>query len=299
MNNLNCTFLLLLFITQLAKGQLIENSLSNAFTDDPFFNTEIVKLNKLRSLHGTISTKKELSSIKKSGKSQHFKFNEKGNLIQQYSTFFRKGKRDTTFILYNYDKKGNLISKRTNDVNGFYSYNFEFNDQNDIIKKTYCRDVNKLNSRSNFVLEKQFVVIKEGYSYIKKDTVIIKNVLNNNGLPYQQIQYTYNALGYLTSEIKKLIINNKKTTIIYTYNSHGLLASKEISNSQQKHNIKKTTFLYDKLGNLIELNYFKNDKHITHKEILYDEKTFLLKALIVQDVETNFIKIVKFKASFY
>ena len=124
-------------------------------------------------------------------------------------------------------------------------------------------------------------------------------MLNNNGLPYQQIQYTYNALGYLTSEIKKLIINNKKTTIIYTYNSHGLLASKEISNSQQKYNIKKTTFLYDKLGNLIELNYFKNDKHVTHKEILYDEKTFLLKALIVQDVETNFIKIVKFKASFY
>ena len=299
MNNLNCTFILLLFVAQLAKGQLIENSLSNAFTDDPFFNTEIVKLNKLRSLHGTISTKKELSSIKKSGKSQHFKFDKKGNLIQQYSTFFRKGKRDTTFILYNYDKKGNLISKRTNDVNGFYSYNFEFNDQNDIIKKTYCRDINKLNSRINFILEKQFVVIKEGYSYIKKDTVVIKNVLNNNGLPYQQIQYTYNALGYLTSEIKKLIINNKKTTIIYTYNSHGLLASKEISNSQQKYNIKKTTFLYDKLGNLIELNYFKNDKHVTHKEILYDEKTFLLKALIVQDVETNFIKIVKFKASFY
>ena len=251
MNNLNCTFILLLFVAQLAKGQLIENSLSNAFTDDPFFNTEIVKLNKLRSLHGTIFTKKELSSIKKSGKSQHFKFDKKGNLIQQYSTFFRKGKRDTTFILYNYDKKGNLISKRTNDVNGFYSYNFEFNDQNDIIKKTYCRDINKLNSRSNFILEKQFVVIKEGYSYIKKDTVIIKNVLNNNALPYQQIQYTYNALGYLTSEIKKLIINNKKTTIIYTYNSPGLLASKEISNSQQKHNIKKTTFLYDKLGILI------------------------------------------------
>lgn len=299
MNNLNFTCILLLFVAQLAKGQLIENSLSNAFTDDPFFNTEIVKLNKLRSLHGTISTKKELSSIKKSGKSQHFKFDKKGNLIQQYSTFFRKGKRDTTFILYNYDKKGNLISKRTNDVNGFYSYNFEFNDQNDIIKKTYCRDINKLNSRSNFILEKQFVVIKEGYSYIKKDTVVIKNVLNNNGLPYQQIQYTYNSLGYLISEIKKLIINNKKTTIIYTYNSHGLLASKEISNSQQKYNIKKTTFLYDKLGNLIELNYFKNDKHVTHKEILYDEKTFLLKALIVQDVETNFIKIVKFKASFY
>ena len=88
MNNLNCTFILLLFVAQLAKGQLIENSLSNAFTDDPFFNTEIVKLNKLRSLHGTISTKKELSSIKKSGKSQHFKFDKKGNLIQQYSTIF-------------------------------------------------------------------------------------------------------------------------------------------------------------------------------------------------------------------
>ena len=299
MNNLIVIFVLVAFLANSVKGQLIDNSICNAFSDEPFFNTEIVKLNKLRSLHGTISTKKELSAIKKSGKSQHFKFDKKGNLTQQYTTFFRKNKKDTTFILYNYDNNGNLTTKRTNDVNGFYSYNYEFNQENDIIKKTYCRDHNKLNSRSSFILEKQYVIIKEGYSYKKNDSVVIKNVLNNNGLPYQQVKYIYNSLGYLISETKKLLINNKKTTTNYSYNSHGLLSAKKITNNQQKQNVKKTTYLYDELGNLIEINDFKNNKHITHKEILYDEKTYLLKALIIQDVETNFIKIIKFKASFY
>ena len=62
---------------------------------------------------------------------------------------------------------------------------------------------------------------------------------------------------------------------------------------------KKTNYKYDVLGNLIEINEYRNNQHITHKEILYDEKTFLLKALISQDVETNFIKIIKFKPSFF
>ena len=299
MNNFFGTLVLLFLVSGSVFGQLIDNSIYNVFSDEPFFNSEIVRLNKLKSLHGTISTKKELSAIKNSGKSQHFKFDKQGRLKQQYSTFFRKTKIDTTFVLYDYDNNGNLITKRTNDINGFYSYNYLFNKENQIIKKTYCRDQNQLKSRSKFVLEKQYVIINEGYNYKKKDSVLIKNVLNNNGLPYQQVKYTYNSLGYLISETKKLLINNKKTIVNYSYNNHGLLESKETINNHQKKSIKKTSFKYDSLGNLIEINQHNNNKHVTHKEILYDESTFILKALIIQDVETNFIKIIKFKASFY
>ena len=76
-------FLFLLLLASAHKSQLIDNSLSNVFSDDPFFNSEIVKLNKLKSLHGDISTKKELSPIKSSGKNLHFEFDRQGNLKQQ------------------------------------------------------------------------------------------------------------------------------------------------------------------------------------------------------------------------
>ena len=52
-------------------------------------------------------------------------------------------------------------------------------------------------------------------------------------------------------------------------------------------------------GNLTYIDEYKNKKHITHKEILYDPSTMLLKTLIIQDVEINFIKIIKFKPEFF
>jgi hypothetical protein len=286
-------------INNILNGQLIDNSKCNAFTDEPFFNSQIVYLNHLKSLHGVVSTKKELSAIRNTGKVLHFEFNKQGELKKQYSTFYRQKKKDTTYIFYEYENKGELATKRTNDINGFYSYNYTYNDAQLLIKKTYCRDENAIKSRTNFILKKQYVIINEEYNYKKEGSSLIKNILNNNKLPYQRVEYKYDALGYLVSETKKLLINNKKSIVKYTYNEHGLLDSKKIIKDLKKDTFRKLNYKYDSLGNLIELNEYNNDKHITHKEILYDEKTYLLKALIIQDVETNFIKIIKFKASFY
>lgn len=286
-------------INNLLTGQLIDNSTCNAFSDDPFFNSKIVQVNQLKSLHGIVSTKKELSAIKNTGKVLHFEFNKQGELEQQYSTFYRQNKKDTTYVFYEYENKGKLATKRTNDINGFYSYNYSYNDDQLIIKKTYCRDENAIKSRTNFILKKQYVIINEEYNYKKEGSSLIKNILNNNKLPYQRVEYKYDNLGYLISETKKLLINNKKSVTDYTYNEHGLLDSKQIINDTRKNTFKKINYKYDALGNLIEINEYRNDKHITHKEILYNEKTYLLKAMITQDVETNFIKIIKFKATFY
>ena len=286
-------------VNTLLVGQLIDNSKCNAFSDEPFFNSKIVQVNSLKSLHGIVSTKKELSAIKNTGKVLHFEFNKQGELKNQYSTFYRQKKKDTTYIFYEYESQGQLVTKRTNDVNGFYSYNYSYNDEKLLIKKTYCRDENAIKSRTNFVLKKQYVIINEEYNYKKEGASLVKNILNNNKLPYQSVEYKYDPLGYLVSETKKLLINNKKSIINYTYNEHGLLDSKKIIKDLKKDTFRKINYKYDSLGNLIELNEYNNDKHTTHKEILYDEKTYLLKALIIQDVETNFIKIIKFKASFY
>ena len=286
-------------LNSLFVGQLIDNSKCNAFSDDPFFNTKIVQVNNLKSLHGVISTKKELSAIKNTGKVLRYDFNKKGELKKQYSTFYRQKKKDTTYIFYEYISNGLLTTKRTNDINGFYSYNYSYNEEQQVVKKTYCRDENTVKSRTNFVLKKQYVIINEEYNYKKNGSTIIKNILNNNKLPYQRVEYNYDPLGYLILETKKLLINNKKSTITYTYNEHGLLNSKKIVKDINKNAFKKINYSYDVLGNLIEINEYRNNQHITHKEILYDEKTYLLKALISQDVETNFIKIIKFKPTFF
>ena len=47
-------------------SQIIDNSYCNAFSEDPFFNSDIIKLNKIKAFYGSIYTKKELSVVKKS-----------------------------------------------------------------------------------------------------------------------------------------------------------------------------------------------------------------------------------------
>ncbi len=290
---------ILLFYSFVCFSQLIDNSNCNAFSDDPFFNSAFVRTNKIKALRGSISTKKELGVIKNSDLVMNFEFDKKGNLIMQYHSYKKKNKRDTTFIHYIYSDAGDLITKRTNDPHGFYSYNYEYNKDAQIVKKTYCRDHNSGKSRSRFVLEKQFVIINEAYSYKKKDTLLIKTVYNNNGLAYQINTSVYNSLNYLTEERKKLLINNKKSLIKYGYDEHGLLKSKKIYRDINDSTHNKTLFFYDELGNLTYIDEYKNGKHITHKELLYDRSTMTLKTLIIQDVEINFIKIIKFKPVFH
>ena len=59
--------------------------------------------------------------------------------------------------------------------------------------------------------------------------------------------------------------------------------------------VSKFTYRYDEHGNLAYVDEYKNGVHETHKELLYESATFLLKTILIQDVSTNFIKIIKFK----
>jgi len=80
------SFLIIFLLPIISFTQLIDNSRAFVFNDDPFFNTLFIKNNKIKSIHGIISTKKELSAIKKTNLVFHFDFNEKGELIKQYNS---------------------------------------------------------------------------------------------------------------------------------------------------------------------------------------------------------------------
>ena len=279
-------------------SQIIDNSRSFAFGDDPFYNSAFIKTNQVKSIHGIISTKKELSAIKKTNQVIHFEFNEKGELIKQYKSVKRHKKIDTTFTMYSYSDLGGLVTKRTNDAHGFYSYNYGYNKQNQRIKKTYCRDENVSENKNNFVLGKQYTIINETYSYKLSSNTLLKNIYNNNGRIYEKHEFTYDSLGYLIKINKKLLINNKKSSEEYEYNEHGLIKSVSTFKVSGQAASTKTTYQYDEFGNLTYIDEYKEGNHQLHKELLYEPSTYMLKALITQDLATNFITIIKFTTIF-
>tara|TARA_B110000285_G_scaffold78889_1_gene90844 strand:+ start:117 stop:1007 length:891 start_codon:yes stop_codon:yes gene_type:complete len=292
-------FLLTLIIPVCFSAQLLDNRGCEVFSGEPFFYTEFIHSNKIKSIKGAVSTKADLQVIKSKGLTTMFLFDSSGKLIKQFDSFYRGKKKDSSIITYSYDENKNITTKRMSDSYGFYSYNYSYNEKGDVVRKTYCRDENATNNKNNFKLKKQYIIVNETYSYARSDSSVQKNVFNNHGSVYQKEYYTYDEHSLLVQMVKKLIVNHKKAETTYKYNDLMKVSEMKIQKDMSKEAFSRFVYEYDPLGGLEVIDEYRNEELKTHKEVIYDKSTFLMKALLVQDVNSNFITITKFTYEFF
>lgn len=281
------------------KSQILDNRNCAVFSDSPFFYVDFIKQNKIKKITGKISTKKSLQVIEQRNLVNTYIFDKQGRLDKQYRSFNGSSSKDTTFISYYYTNKDKIKTQRTNDNYGFFSNNFDFDEEDRIISKTYCRDENLSKDKNNFKLGKQHIIVKETYSYNVTDSTISKNTYNTHGKKYKTTTYFFNKHKLKYKEEKKLLINKKKSVIKYTYDDKGNVSQKTIFPNYNKSYNTSTKYKYDDLGNLEYIDEYKNNIHITHKEVIYNKSTLLIKALLIQDIETNYIKIIKYSYEYW
>jgi len=295
-----CLLSLLLFvIITVANAQLLDNSKCAVFTDEPFFLTQFIKTNGIREIKGVISTKASLKVIEQRNLVNTYVFDKEGLLSKQYRSFNGASKKDTTVITYDYNAANKVVVQRTNDSYGFFSNNYTYNSDDLITSKTYCRDENKNGDKNNFELGKQHVIVKESFDYTKTDSTLSKHTYNSQGKKYQTITTYYNEHKLASKIVKKLIINKKKSITNFEYNDKGFISKKIFYPNFNKKENTATSYKYDDLGNLEYIDEYRNDKHITHKEIIYNKSTLVMKALLIQDIETNYIKIIKYSYRYW
>ena len=294
-------FILLLFCFSISQSfsQMINNESGQIFTANPFFNQKYIRSIKLKSITGTISSKKELGSIKSSGKKEAYIFNEKGNLIIHYFSSSVKSKSDTTFTFYEYNQKNENTILRVSDSYGFYSYSKDYNDQGKLINKTYSREKNASKSKMNFKLDEKYVIFEESYNYQEKDSTLEITTLNSNGRPYQKQIYHYDSYNYLSRIHTRLLISNKTKYEKYQYNDKGFLKSIQYFVNDNETPIKEFRYNYDEWGNVTFTDEYKENIRVIHKELLYDPSTLILKTILSQDLVSNLITIIKYKPEFY
>ena len=280
-------------------AQMINNESGQIFTETPFFNEKYIRSVKLKSITGTISSKKELGAIKSSGKKEAYIFNEKGNLTIHYLSSKTKNKPDTTFTFYEYNLKNENTIFRVSDSYGFYSYSKKYNDLGKLINKTYSREKNASKSKMNFKLEEKYVIFQESYLYENKDSIIEVTTLNINGRPYQRQIYYYDSFNYLFKIHTRLLISNSTKYEKYTYNDRGFLKSIQYFNNENETPIKELRYDYDEWGNVTFMDEYKDNVRVIHKELLYDPSTLILKTILSQDLVSNLITIIKYKPEFY
>ena len=261
-------FIFFLFTTSSLCSQILEMN-KPLFSDDPFFNTSFIRANKIKSITGSRSSKKVRDIIRKKGLDYQYRFHKNGLLKEQLATFYGLGnQKDTNITAYHYNSKGALISKRKNDQHGYYSYNYLLDALGNIIKETYCRDENKLTSKNEFQLAKQYIIKSDSFSYHQLNEQQIKKIFYNNyGKSYKEQFNYYNEYGYLIEEYTKFLIGNTKSKITYEYDEKGrIIKTENFSNLSENKKI-TNVYSYDEVGNVLEIKVYNNDKYITSQTI--------------------------------
>jgi hypothetical protein len=293
-------FLMMLFYGGSLYAQILDNSQCSVFTDDPFFNAEFIRNNKIKSIRGDVSTKSKNSAIVESNTEYIYEFDIQGRLIKKVETFFLPGSgKDTSVVYFEYDDRNNLILRRKNDGYGFFSFKYTYDDENRITSMVYCREENASDKIDEFVPGKTYIISKESYVYDMLEEGLRRKVYNNYDKLYQETMYYQNELGYIISEETRLLVSNNRSVVEYMYDNKGRPSAKFDHKSVLRPSELAWHYEYDEVGNVLKEEYYRNEVFITRKEAVYHPQTMLLKALIKFDIATEFMHIVRFSYGYY
>lgn len=280
----------LLVLTQIGYTQILDNSKGETFSKTPFFNTDFIKKNKVKSITGYYSTKAELSTIKKSHDIYVYQFNLKGELIKE----FRTKQKDTIISQYSYDKDGNLSKIRKSDKYGFHSYHYKYDSIHRVIKQEYRRDINHSKDKVNFELDKSFYISSESYTYEETAIGLKKLYYNSKDRVFKTEFFYRDEDGYLLKQDHQLKTGSGRGLTTYKYGNKGLMTEKFSETHIIGKVTTKTVFEYDEFENVLAQHYYRNGTYLTEYQIIYNEKNMLLSAILTRDVKLNFITILKF-----
>ncbi|MCH2233086.1 MAG: hypothetical protein MK078_02450 [Crocinitomicaceae bacterium] len=285
-------FILILCVAGSVFGQMLDNTMGQVFEEKPFFNTEFIAKNRIRSIKGNYSTKATLDQIRPNSDIYVYDFDKEGRLIREYKTAFE----DTIVVTYEYNEKNLLSLKRQSDQYGFHSYTFKYDEKGRIVEQEYRRDSNKNSDKMNFDLDESYIITTEKFSYLDySDSTYKKVYYNNAGFEYKTEFYYHTWDGQLTKQEGKLRNGSGNSKVRYSYDAKGRISGKQEEVTLTKKNVSRWEYEYDEIGNLQAVKYYRNGSWITEYQIVYERQTLLLSAIITRDHATNFMMILQFK----
>ncbi len=269
---------------------MLDNRYGSAFTDKPFFNTDFIRSNKVHKLNGKFTYKKPGEMMRETEYMYVYEFDTTGRLSYSFETRKDDGTIDTTWNVYLYNQENLLIEHKRGDGKGFTSTGYEYDEKGNQTKESYIREyVDSLGNAQRTVLN------SESMKYEYYDLQVKKTVYNNYDLPYKYELIKYNELGYLVEREERLIMTMSVTTIKYTYNDKGYIASISSFDGSNTIPTEENLYIYDDFGNLLEKHLYRNGVFTTEFEMIYNEKSKLLSYVLTRDVATNFIMILGLK----
>jgi len=276
------------------QAQVLDNSKGTAFTDVPYFNTPFMKASKIKEIHGTYTFKKQGDVMRESKYVYVYSFDTLGQLTSHYETASGDILTDTTIRYYFYDYAGNLLCKRINEKRGFMSTYYRRNDEGQVIKEEIWRDIDTLHSLLEPDIERSLLWNSETMSYEVYNGQHRKKTYNSYGNLYMEETRYFDSLGYLAKVEELYTITRNQLNTFYSYTDKGWIENIKTFKNLDSIPISEMRFTYDNYGNLQSKLEYKNGVFTTEYQVIYSGDTGLLSAILIREMSTNFISIIRF-----
>ncbi len=287
-------------IASISNAQILDVYQGKLYENDCQFNERFIRDNKIKSITGKISVKKDLQPISSKGLIVKYTFDDDGKLIEHIKTMsLRGGRIDTTQSSFSYSQNNQLVQKALFYVKAYDAYRFEYNDDKTIKTETVVRGANNNQYKFGFNKGTETIVKQERFEWSSLNDSIKKVVYFNSAeRPYKERTIIYNSIGQKQSENTVYSLTKKRNLVTYKYDAEGrLIKIIDYSNLGVQRTL-TYTYEYDEYGNLNQSKIFSNGKLTFTQEFLYDPQTFLLNAQLSKDESSRSIKIIQYEYAF-
>lgn len=270
-------------------AQVLDNSKGEAFTNKPFFNQTFISNNKIKTIKGRFNYIKTGQAMYQTEYYYAYNFNRNGQLISTFETRKDDGTVDTTWNEYVYNTEGTLVEHKQGTSTGKSNTIYRLDDKKRVVSEEYLTESIDSTGKKTVVL-----VNSESITYEDFGLQLKRTISNSYGLPYKTEMIYMDENGYLLEREERFTRTSNFIKQLYTYNEKGLLASIKTIQKGSEEPIEEEKYTYDNYGNLIEKHLYKNGVYTTETQIIYNEKSKLMSSVIIREVKTDFLMIIRF-----
>ena len=271
-------------------AQLIDNREGNAFTETPFFNPTFIQASKIKCLHAKKFSKKKNNIIRLTADELIYHFDTLGNLIQIENISKNENLTKKSFVYFKYDMNRKLTETTKEDGVNLFVTGLRYDSIGRIIKKT-------INRQSIPTTATQHTAALEEVKYCELENGFLKKFFDENANEFKEQIIIEQADGRII-EMEKWKMSTEVVKKEYCFLYNELVSIAEFQNDHVQAS-EENCFSYTTNGELTAKDLLKNGVFITEWQIIYDQQTKLLSALIIQDKKTAAMEIFKFKAIYF
>ncbi len=270
---------------------MVLNPQGDILEGKPFFNPEVVKQFKVKSIRGHYATKFDMDIIRPNADAYVYEFDRLGQMVREYKIHMG----DTLISSFQYDYKGNITLHRESNKFGYHETRYFYDDRNRVTRLEIRRDQKEHLNKLSFELDESKIIAEERFEYIPLDGMNYKKLCYNGANRVYRIEFFYfNDKAQLIKKESALHNGSGRVETNYIYTKKGKVETvKSIAVGSGRHE-KLKKFEYDQQGNVLSRKIYRSDKIISEEQFVFHEGSGLLKAIISRGSEGNMLTILQF-----